>query len=156
MKIKLALALAGVLTAGLTGAVQAQGRSHFGPQIGYNFDYEALVIGAQFSAPIGTHLEFYPSFNYFAVDVGTAWALNGDVKYRVSIEGADWLYIGGGLNISMFTFGGSSNTDAGLNLIAGIESRSGNIHPFGEFRFTVGDGSTAQVVGGLNFTLGHH
>jgi hypothetical protein len=156
MKTKLVVALAAVLTAGVSGAVQAQARSHFGPQIGYNFDYKELVIGAQFSAPVGRHLEFYPSFNYFAVNVGTAWALNADVKFRVPIEGADWLYVAGGLNISVFSYTGFSNTNAGLNLIGGIESRSGNIHPFGEFRITVGDGSTAQVVGGLNFTLGHH
>ena len=158
MKIKLILALAVSLTAGVNGAVQAQaqGRSHFGPQLGYNFDGEALVIGAQFSAPIGRHLEFYPSFNWFAVDAGTLLGFNADVKYRLPIQGADWLYVGGGLNISMFSFEGFSNTDAGLNLIGGLESRSGNIHPFGELRLTVGDGSSAQIVGGLNFTLGRH
>ncbi len=143
------------LTLGVSSAASAQGRTHLGPQIGYNFDYEALVIGGQFSAPIGTHLEIYPSLNFFLVDGATVWALNGDVKYRLPLEG-EWLYVGGGLNVTFFESGGVNNTDAGLNLIAGFESRKGNIHPFGELRFTVGDGSTAQIVGGLNFTLGSH
>jgi hypothetical protein len=156
MKTKLVVALAVSLTLGVSGAAQAQARSHFGPQIGYNFDYEAVLLGAQFSAPIGRHLEFYPSFNYFFVNVGTVWALNADLKYRLPIENADWLYLGGGLNVTLTKFGSLSNTDAGLNLIGGIESRSGNIHPFAEVRLTVGDGSTAQLAGGLNFTLGRH
>lgn len=156
MKTKLIATLALSVMLGVVGAAHAQGRSHLGPQIGYNFDAEAVVIGAQFSAPIGRHLEFYPSFNYYLVDVGTLWAVNGDVKFRMPAEGVDWLYLGGGLNLTGFSFGGSSNTDVGFNLLAGIESRRGNVHPFGEFRLTVGDGSSAQLVGGLNFTLGRH
>jgi len=156
MTTKLTVALALGLTMGVSGTALAQGRSHFGPQLGYNFDYEALVIGAQFSAPIGQHLEFYPSFNYFVVDGGSAFALNADLKYRLPMEGANWLYLGGGLNVTRVESGGFDDTNAGLNLILGVESRKGNIHPFGEFRFTAGDGSSVQLVGGLNFTLGGH
>jgi hypothetical protein len=125
MKTTLAVAVALGLTLGVSSAAQAQERSHIGPQIGYNFDYEALVLGAQFSAPIGHHLEFYPSFNYFFVDAGSLWAVNLDLKYRVPFENADWLYVGGGLNVTRADAGGASNTDAGLNLIAGIETRTG-------------------------------
>ena len=156
MKAKLIAVLAVSVMLGASSVAHAQERSHLGPQLGYNFDAEAVVIGAQFSAPIGTHLEFYPSFNYFLVDVGTLWALNADLKFRVPAEGIDWLYFGGGVNLTGFSFSGSSNTEAGLNLLGGIESRRGNVHPFGEFRLTVGDGSSAQLVGGINFTLGRH
>ena len=157
MKTKVLLAVAASLTLGVSvaQAQAAQGRSHLGPQLGYNFDWEAVVIGGQFSTPIGTQLELYPSFNLFLVDGATVWALNGDVKYRLPLEG-EWLYLGGGLNVTVADFGGGSDSNVGLNLIAGFESRKGNIHPFGELRFTLGDGSTAQLAGGLNFTLGHH
>lgn len=141
---------------GVSGAAQAQARSHLGPQLGYNFDYEALVLGGQFSAPIGPRLEVYPSFNYFFVDVGSVWAINLDLKYRLPIENPNWLYVGGGLNVARAEAGGVSDTDAAVNLIAGVETRTGNIHPFGEFRLTVGSGSTVQLVGGLNFTLSGH
>jgi hypothetical protein len=157
MKTKLAVALAVSLAMGVSGAAaQSQGRSHIGPQIGYNFDAEVLVVGAQFSAAIGKHLEAYPSFNYFFVDAGTLWAINADLKYRLPIQNADWLYVGAGLNITRFSVSSFSSTDAGLNLIGGVESRAGTIHPFGEFRLTVGDGSTIAVMGGLNITLGDH
>jgi hypothetical protein len=155
MKTQLAVTTALILTLGVSSAASAQGRTHLGPQIGYNFDSEALVIGGQFSAPMATQLEAYPSLNVFLVDGASVWALNGDLKYRLPVEG-EWLYLGGGLNVTFSEFGGVSSTDAGLNLIGGFESRIGNVHPFGEIRFTVGDGSSAQLVGGLNFTLGRH
>jgi len=157
MKNKLVIALAVGLALGVSTTAQAQGRSHIGPQVGYNFDYKAVVVGAQFSAPLAQHLEFYPSFNYYFMDAGLkVWSVNLDLKYRLPIEHADWLYLGGGLNVTRASAGGGSNTDANVNLLAGLESRAGNIHPFGEFRLTAGNGSTIQLVGGLNLTLGHH
>jgi hypothetical protein len=156
MKTKLVVAVAASLTLAVSSVAQSQERLHLGPQVGYNFDYEAVVIGAQFGAPIGRHLEFYPSVNFFLVDAGTVWALNADLKYRLPIEHADWLYLGGGLNVTHTEVSVFSNTDVALNLIGGVESRRGNIHPFGELRLTVGDGSTVQLVGGLNFTLSKH
>ncbi len=156
MTIKLAVLLVSGLAMGVTGTAQAQGRSHLGFQVGYNFDYEALVLGAQFSAPIGQHLEFYPSFNYFLVDQGSAWAVNADLKYRMPMESANWLYLGAGLNVLRAEAGGASNTDLGLNLIVGAETRTPNIHPFAELRVTVRDPSSVQLVAGLNFTLSRH
>lgn len=156
MKTKLAVVVAVSLTMGASGAAQAQARSHLGPQLGYNFDYEAVVLGGQFSAPIGENFEIYPSVNFFFVSPGTRVAFNLDVKYRVPMERAHWLYVGGGLNIMHWSYAGSSNNHAGVNLIAGIETRSGNMHPFGEFRLTAGRETTVQLVGGLNYTLGGH
>jgi hypothetical protein len=46
-----------------------------------------------------------------------------------------------------------TDTQAGANAFVGAESLRGRIHPFGEFRFTVSDGSTAQIAAGINFTL---
>ena len=49
--------------------------------------------------------------------------------------------------------GDFENTDTGLNLFGGYESMRGNVHPFVEVRIVAGDGSRAQLAGGLNFTL---
>jgi hypothetical protein len=147
---KLATAL--VVASALAGTAQAQtSRFHLGPRLSYQFDLEKLGIGAQFSAPIVPHLEFYPSFDYF-IDSGSVWNLNADLKYRLPSESVHWLYLGAGLNIAH----GGNNTQAGLNLFAGVESLKGRVHPFGEFRFTANHGSTGQIAAGLNFTLGHH
>ncbi len=139
----------------LAGTAQAQTtRFHFGPRISYQFDLEKIGVGVQFGAPIARHLEFYPSFDYFFVDVGSFWNVNADLKYRLASASANWFYLGGGLNIARSGNGTSHDTQAGLNLFAGAESLKGQVHPFGEFRVTARHGSTAQIAAGLNFTLG--
>ena len=100
------------------------------------------------------HLVFYPSFDYFFVDVGSFWNLSADLKYRIANESVKWPYVGTGLNIARRSVRVAHSTKTGVNLFAGAESLRGRIHPFGEFRFTAGNGSTAQIAGGLNFTLG--
>jgi hypothetical protein len=133
----------------MASTAQAQtSQFHFGPRLSYQLDLEEVGIGAQFSVPIANYLEIYPSVDYFFVTDGF-WSLNGDLKYRIATASIDWLYVGGGLNV-VRRFG---NSRAGLNLFAGFESLSGRVHPFGEFRFTANDGSTAQASVGLNFTL---
>jgi len=143
------------LSVAFAGTAQAQhGRVHLGPRVSYHFDAEKAGLGVQLGAPIARQLEFYPSFDYFLVENGTIWNLNADLKYRVPAESIEWLYFGGGLNIAHRSFGNADNTNAGLNVLIGAESRRGQVHPFGEFRFTVNDGnSSGQFAVGLNFTL---
>ena len=149
--------MAVLLSMAAASAANAQThRLHLGPRVSYNFDAEVLGLGGQLSVPVARHLEFYPSVDYYFVDVGNLLAINADLKYRLSTENVNWLYLGGGLSIARASAGGASATDAGLNLFAGAESLRGNIHPFGELRLTIGDGSSAQVAFGLNFTLGRN
>lgn len=151
MLARLAVVLA--CTAAVTSVAEAQQRLHLGPRLSYNFDAEEFGLGAQFSYPVAPRIEFYPSFDYYFVSPGSLWALNADAKYRVPMEG-EWLYLGGGLNIARASVNGNGNTDAGLNLLGGVETRLGRVHPFAEGRLTLGDGSTFQISAGLNFTLG--
>ncbi|MGE0440131.1 MAG: hypothetical protein AB7L66_07625 [Gemmatimonadales bacterium] len=147
------------LAAGLgTTAAQAQThRAHLGPRLSYNFDAEALAVGVQLGVPMARRLEFYPSFDVYFPDRGSLWGLNADFKYRVAqSRSADWLYLGSGLNLAHRRVGSADNTDAGLNLFAGAEPLRGRVHPFGEARLTLGDGSSFQIAGGLNITLGRH
>ena len=45
----------------LAGTAQAQThKMHLGPRLSYQFDAEEIGLGAQFSVPIASHLEFYP------------------------------------------------------------------------------------------------
>ena len=147
------LAMAG----GLSASAHAQtDRMHIGPQIAYDFDIEEVGLGAQFSAPIMRRLEFYPSAVFFFVDPGSFWNLNADLKYRVASDQPNWLYVGGGLNVAHRSVSSESNTDLGLNLLAGAESLKGRIHPFAEARVVLGDGSRLQIAAGINITLGRH
>lgn len=129
-------------------------RTHLGPRIGYNFDAEAVTLGGQLSFPLARRLEFYPSADVTLVDNGSMFGVNVDVKYRMPSGGSmEWLYLGTGLGIVSRSVNDNDNTDTGLNLFVGAESLRGRVHPFIEGRILISDGSTAQLVGGLNFTL---
>jgi hypothetical protein len=148
-----ATALALILIVGASAEAQT-GRTHFGPRVTYNFDMDEAALGLQFSAPVADRLEFYPSFDTFLVDRGSLWALNADLKLRVTGESMNWLYLGGGLNLQRRSFEDFNNTNTGLGLFAGFESLSGRVHPFGEIRLIANDGTSAQATFGLNFTIG--
>jgi hypothetical protein len=149
-----AAVLVTVLVGGVTGSAHAQThRSHFGPRLSYNFDAEVAGLGVQLGVPVAHHLEIYPSADVFFVKSGSLLGLNADLKYRVGRADLSWLYLGTGLHVAHASFHGASDNETGLNLFAGIESLRGRVHPFGELRMTVGNGSTAQLAGGLNFTM---
>lgn len=148
--ISAALTLALVAT---TAASAQTNRTHIGPRIGYNFDAEVATVGGQLSFPVGTRLEFYPSADIHLVDEGSLLGVNLDIKYRLPGATIRWMYIGAGLGILSRSVGDFDNTDTGLNVFLGAESLSGRVHPFIEGRVLVADGSMAQLVGGLNFTL---
>jgi hypothetical protein len=126
-------------------AVSTGGGPQFGPHIGYNFDAEALILGAQLSWPITPQLELYPTFDYYFVDPGSLWALNFDLKYRPPTRFGSW-YVGGGLNY----LDGPGGSDTNLNLLTGFEARRGRTRPYVEAKFILGDGSAFQLVGGFN------
>jgi hypothetical protein len=128
-------------------------RTHIGPRIGYNFDAEAVTVGGQLSFPIGRRLEFYPSADIHTVDPGSMFSVNFDLKYRLPGESIRWMYVGTGLGIVSRSAGNFDNTDTGINVMVGAESLRGRIHPFVEGRVFISDGSMAQLLGGLNFTL---
>lgn len=130
--------------AGVT-SVAAQ-RSHFGLHGGYNLDIEEGSIGVQMHMPLSSAIEFYPSFDYYLVSGGTLLGFNGDLKFR---SAGVPLYFGGGL--SVLTGSGDSNT--GLNLFGGFETRYGQTHPYVEARGMFHENSSLQLLFGINFTL---
>jgi hypothetical protein len=133
-----------VCAAGVSRA--AAQRSHFGVHGGYNFDLSEGLIGAQLHMPLTPTVEFYPSIDYYLVDAGTLVGFNADLKFRT--PGAP-LYLGGGLNI-LHT---SGNNDTGFDLFGGFETRYGRTHPYVEGRGLFHDGSSFQVLFGINITL---
>lgn len=136
-----------VLLLGTAGVsrVMAQ-RSHFGAHGGYNFDNDDWLIGAQLHLPLTRSIEFYPSFDYYFVNVGSLVGFNADLEFRT--PGAP-LYFGGGLNVLRT----SGNSDAGFDLIGGLESRYGRTHPYLEARGLFHGNTSLQLVFGLNVTL---
>jgi hypothetical protein len=134
-----------------TGAAQ---RPHFGLRAGYNFDFEEPAVGGHFAVPVARRLDFYPSLDVFLPESGTRMLFNGDLKYRFATASAWEPYLGGGLNVLYRRVAGSGNSDLGANLLGGLETRVGVVHPFFEGRVVVQDNTSFQLAGGLNITLG--
>jgi hypothetical protein len=128
----------------------ATARPSYGPHLGYNFDINELLLGAQLSWPMTPQLDLYPTFDYYFVSGGSLWSLNFDIKYRPPTRYGAW-YVGGGLNWSHASAGGNSASDTGLNLLTGLEGRRGRSRPYIEAKIILGNGSSFQIVGGMSW-----
>ena len=149
------LSLGALLFIAAPPATAQTARSHLGPHLSYQVDAEWVGLGAQLGVPVARQLEFYPSFDIYFPDGGSAWGVNFDLKYRVTNRTSNWLYLGGGLNFTGSKPNrGDTHTTARANLLMGIESLRGPVHPFAEVRAMLGSGSTAQLAAGINFTIG--
>ena len=122
----------------------------YGAHLGYNFDVDELLLGAQLTYPITPDLGLYPTFDYYFVSGGSLWSLNFDLKYRPPTRYGAW-YVGGGLNYSHASANGNGASDTGLNLLTGLEGRRGRTRPYVEGKFILGDGSSFQIVGGVSW-----
>lgn len=121
-----------------------------GVHLGYNFDVEESLLGAQGTWAITPRVALYPSIDYYFVDPGSLWGFNADLKFRPPSRGGT-LYVGGGLNYTRASVAGNSNSDTGLNVLVGLESRRTRSAPYVEAKIILGDGSSFQVVGGFTF-----
>lgn len=121
----------------------------YGAHLGYNFDVDELLLGAQLTYPFTPNLAFYPTFDYYFVSGGSLWSLNFDLKYRPPTRYGAW-YVGGGLNWSHHS-NGTSGSDTNLNLLTGLEGRRGQTRPYVEGKFILGEGSSFQLVGGVSW-----
>jgi len=151
LRVTLVVLLVGVLASTADAQRRARRRSvvtpgpRYGAHLGYNFDADGLLLGAQVSWPVSPKIDIYPSFDYYFVDPASLWALNFDLKYRPPTRYGAW-YLGGGLNL----LHGNGGSDTNLNLITGLEGRRGGTRPYVEARFIIGDGSSFQIVGGFS------
>ena len=135
---------------------EAQGRSHLGPHIGVNTDFNDLLLGVHATFPATSWLELYPSFDLYFPDDGTLLGFNGDFKFLIPTRNQFGFYAGPGLNVLYSSNEDTDDADLGLNLFGGVETRRGNVHPYFEGRVLLHDNTSFQLVFGLNFTLGRH
>ncbi len=148
---------AGFLAA-LLVAVSAPGaaaqNTHVGARIGYNFDSKEAVLSANLAVPMTSRVDFYPSLDVYTPDRGNKIGFNGDVKIGFPLgTGSRW-YAGGGIGIVNRNVGEFANTDVGANLLGGMESTVGWIHPFVEGKVLLHDRTQFQLIGGINLTMG--
>ena len=137
-----------VLASGLalSPAAAQTGSTHLGFGLVHEFDIQDPALTAHLDVPVSSDLALYPSAALYLVDQGTRYALNADVKYDLALP----FYVGGGFNVLRRT---TTGTDAGVNLIGGLEENSGRFHLFAEGRVILNDGSAFQAGVGVAITL---
>jgi hypothetical protein len=145
--------LVALLAIGAAPLARAQS-SHIGARIGYDFDANEVLLSANLTVPVSQRIDFYPSLDVYTPDRGNKLGFNGDFKVRFPMGSGPDVYLGAGIGVVNRSVGDFSNTNVGANLIGGLESRLGWVHPFGELRLRLHDQSTFHLIGGLNFTIG--
>ena len=95
-----------------------------------------------------------PNLEYVLVDNGDFFTVNADVHYDLDVETPFFVWVGGGpalLFADSDEGDDDSETDFGLNLLAGIGAREGSVRPFGQVKLIVADDSQLVFAVGLRF-----
>ena len=135
-------------------AFAQQASTNVGARLGYNFHSDDAVLGLNLTVPISTKIEFYPSIDLYIPDSGNQIGFNGDVKVLLPLRVGGHFYGGGGIGLVNRNAGEVANTDVGVNLLFGLESLVGWIHPFGEVRWMIYDDPQLALFAGVNFRFG--
>lgn len=154
------LALAVALSFGLLAVESARAQVHLGPQISIADDAD-VGLGGRIVAGVEDYsgLEVIGSVDIFFPDGNfDYWEINGNAVYNFEIVGAPSLrpYAGGGLNVAHFDFDddipdGDSETELGLNLLAGSKFPLEGFTPFVEVRGEISGGEQLVITGGFLF-----
>ena len=98
------------------------GQTKFGVGATYIGDFG---VQARANLDLGDKLGVIPSFSYYFTDIGSAWSIDANLTYDVAVVGDEMpIYLLGGLDYTTVSFGGSSNSEIGINIGAGIEINS--------------------------------
>lgn len=116
-------------------------------------DLSALALGGGLLSSMGSHWFFNPNVEVALADGGNLFTINGDFHYDLPGEGPMSFYLGGGpaLLVADSNGGGGSNTEFGLNLLAGVSGLRGQIRPFAQIKGIFADGSEVALMGGIRF-----
>ncbi|NIM52184.1 MAG: hypothetical protein GTN78_18805 [Gemmatimonadales bacterium] len=92
---------------------------------GYDFDAEAVSVGAQARLPLGAFVELLPSGDYIFAGEVTTWHANLDVAFRMGFRQVLYAGAGGGLARRQFEISGDpaeEETRLGINLFIGAST----------------------------------
>jgi hypothetical protein len=114
---------------------------------------DAVGVGAGLLTPIGNgHDRWYANPNAeIAMGDRDMFSLNGDFHYDVSQQQTTSVWLGAGPAIIVESRSGNSNTDLGMNLLAGVGKTRGSVRPFGQIKGVVSDNGGVAMVGGVRF-----
>lgn len=113
---------------------------------GWNTENEDFLLGAGVRFGVGP-VTLIANGEWFFVDSGSMYSLSLDGTWNVLPLGVATGYVGAGTG--MFTVdpdGGDSNTEAVLNVIAGVGFNLVPLKPYGQFKWIVIDGDDPVVL----------
>lgn len=121
------------------GGVQTNGNNDFLLGAGLRFSLASITV--------------IPNGEYYFVDSGTFYTLNVDATMSVLPLGVASGYIGAGLG--MLTYDpefGDSNTNSGVNILAGVGLNAVPMKPFAQLKYVFTDGDDPIVFSaGIRF-----
>jgi len=146
------LAVAVAILSALPAAAHADPR--FGVRFGYYTEADAPFLGAEMLFRIiPPEIYFNPNVEAVLVDDGHYVTINADFHYDFLSGRRTFAWLGTGLAVLNTNPGGSadSDTDFGLNLLAGIGTRRGRVIPYAQAKLIL-KSDTEFVIGvGLRF-----
>jgi opacity protein-like surface antigen len=151
--------LAVLFGAGAAGAQDEVGYRGWGPRVGATIEPDQVHFGAHMDfGHFAEHIRFQPNVEVGVGDDLTLVALNFEGSYRFRENWDVWTpYAGGGLGINFLSFDiegleDDTDTDFGLNLMAGIERGiSGGDRFFLEAKVGLADSPDMKLTAGWTF-----
>ncbi len=142
---------AAVLLLALPAATQADPK--FGVRLGYYTKAKDPFLGAELLFRIVPDLYLNPNVEAVLVDHGRYLTFNGDVHYDLPAGRRTYLWIGAGLAAINRDPGGSaeSQTDLGVNLLAGLGARRGHVIPYVQAKVILKNDNEFVIGAGLRF-----
>jgi hypothetical protein len=154
------LAITACIVAGalLSAAPVRADRATLGPHFGVNFDFDDAFLGLEGRidiADLGSSviLQINPSFSYYFTDNIDVFNFSLNFPFEFKIDDSVLRpMVAPGIGIWHFS-NGNSETELALNLIGGLLFYLDVVEPFVQLRVYVGDGSGAELMGGVLFRL---
>jgi hypothetical protein len=145
---------AGLLILATMLAPSAAAETRFGIHAGiWTDDGDPLVGGDVVLSLHEPHWTLNPSVEYVAGNRVDRWIVNGDALYDLDLDTKAEVWVGGGLAILFKDHDrGGSDTDLGLNLLAGAGlNTSSGLLPYVQGKAVISDDSSFAFVLGLRF-----
>jgi hypothetical protein len=120
---------------------------------GYYTDIGEPFLGAEALLPVTSRIYFNPNFEYVFVEDLSYWSLNGDFHYDFPIQRPIYVWAGAGLGLLVADPEGEGNadTDAALNLLAGVGFQAGSVIPYFQAKVILDGDSEFAIAFGLRF-----
>ena len=155
----LCLAAAGMVVLPLTAHAK---RSTLGPHVGINLDWDTALLGLEGRFDIvgvgSATLQLNPTFSYYFDDDDNNLAIfNFSLNLPFEFKIGDSVlrpFVGPGLGVLHFSRDNvDDDTDLKLNLLGGLLFYLDPVDLFVQCKFAIGDGTEAEIIGGLLFHL---